>query len=45
MIGITETGLAELLNFIFNLFNANDQQLLANNVFLTGGCSQLPGIM
>lgn len=41
---MSETGVAELLNFVFNQFNTHDQQSLANNIFLTGGCSQLPGI-
>lgn len=44
MIGLGETGLAELLNFVFHSFNLKDQQLLADNVLLTGGCSQLPGM-
>ncbi|XP_023293865.2 actin-related protein 5 [Lucilia cuprina] len=44
MIGMSECGVAELLNFVFNLFNANDQQTLANNIFITGGCSKLPGL-
>ncbi|XP_055390427.1 actin-related protein 5 isoform X2 [Condylostylus longicornis] len=42
MIGSGEAGLAEVMDYIFKLFNADDQQLLADNVFLTGGCSQFP---
>lgn len=43
MVGICETGLAELLKFVFDTFSPDDQQRLADNVFITGGCSQLPG--
>lgn len=44
MIGMSECGVAELLNFVFNLFKPHEQQLLADNIFITGGCSKLPGI-
>ncbi|KAM7342723.1 actin-related protein 5 [Cochliomyia hominivorax] len=44
MIGMSECGVAELLNFVFNLFNPTEQQLLAENIFITGGCSKLPGL-
>lgn len=43
MIGMSETGLAELINFVFNAFPLEKQQMLAGNIFITGGCSQLPG--
>ncbi|XP_073848208.1 actin-related protein 5 [Musca autumnalis] len=44
MIGMYETGVAELLKFVFDNFAPEDQQTLADNVFITGGCSQLPGL-
>ncbi|XP_061391814.1 actin-related protein 5 [Musca vetustissima] len=44
MIGMYETGVAELLKFVFDNFSPEDQQTLADNVFITGGCSQLPGL-
>ncbi|KOB71321.1 Actin-related protein 5, partial [Operophtera brumata] len=36
-------GLAETLEYVFKQFTAEDQLLLANNVFITGGASQFPG--
>ncbi|XP_063386419.1 actin-related protein 5 [Cydia fagiglandana] len=44
MMGNLEAGLAETLEYVFKHFSAKDQLLLANNVFLTGGCSQFPGL-
>ncbi|XP_075166642.1 actin-related protein 5 [Haematobia irritans] len=44
MIGMSETGLSELLKFVFDTFDSNDQQCLASNIFITGGCSRLPGL-
>ncbi|XP_047992395.1 actin-related protein 5 [Leguminivora glycinivorella] len=44
MLGNLEAGLAETLEYVFKHFSAEDQLLLANNVFLTGGCSQFPGL-
>uniref|UniRef100_A0A1A9VW61 Uncharacterized protein n=1 Tax=Glossina austeni TaxID=7395 RepID=A0A1A9VW61_GLOAU len=44
MIGMSETGPAELINFVFNAFPLDKQQMLADNIFITGGCSQLPGL-
>ncbi|KAI9579045.1 hypothetical protein GQX74_005928 [Glossina fuscipes] len=44
MIGMSETGLAELIDFVFNAFPLDEQQTLASNIFITGGCSQLPGL-
>ncbi|CAK1555752.1 unnamed protein product [Leptosia nina] len=44
MMGNLEAGLAETMEYVFKHFNAEDQLLLANNVFLTGGCSQFPGL-
>ncbi|XP_055856097.1 actin-related protein 5 [Episyrphus balteatus] len=44
MIGSSECGLAELIDFVLKLFSPHEQLLLAQNVFLTGGCSLLPGL-
>lgn len=44
MIGSSECGLAELIDYVFKFFTPDEQLLLAQNVFLTGGCSLLPGL-
>ncbi|XP_037915292.1 actin-related protein 5 isoform X2 [Hermetia illucens] len=44
MIGSSEAGLAETIDFIFKMFTAEEQLLLATNVFLTGGCARFPGL-
>lgn len=43
MMGNLEAGLAEAMDYVFKHFSPEDQLLLANNVFLTGGASQFPG--
>lgn len=43
MMGNLEAGLAESMEYVFKHFTPEDQLLLANNVFLTGGASQFPG--
>lgn len=44
MIGSSEAGLAETINYVLKLFTSEEQLLLANNVFLTGGISKFPGL-
>ncbi|GAB0087989.1 Actin-related protein 5 [Sergentomyia squamirostris] len=44
MIGSTEAGLAETIDFVLKLFPADEQLLLANNVFLTGSCAMYTGL-
>lgn len=44
MIGSSEAGLAETIEFIFKMFTPEEQLLLATNVFLTGGCAKFPGL-
>uniref|UniRef100_A0A1B0GLC5 Actin-related protein 5 n=1 Tax=Lutzomyia longipalpis TaxID=7200 RepID=A0A1B0GLC5_LUTLO len=44
MIGSMEAGLAETIDFVLKLFPAEEQLLLANNVFLTGSCAKFPGL-
>lgn len=43
MIGSCEAGLAETIDFVLKMFPPNEQLILANNVFLTGGCANFPG--
>ncbi|XP_036333793.1 actin-related protein 5 isoform X1 [Rhagoletis pomonella] len=44
LIGCSEMGLAELIEFVLKLFPEGEQQRLVNNIFLTGGCSQFIGL-
>uniref|UniRef100_A0A336L8Y8 Actin-related protein 5 n=1 Tax=Culicoides sonorensis TaxID=179676 RepID=A0A336L8Y8_CULSO len=44
MIGCQEAGLAEIIDFVLKMFKPEEQLLLANNVFLTGGSSKFPGL-
>lgn len=43
MIGVSEAGLAELMDFVLHLFTPEEQKILAANVYVTGACSQIPG--
>ncbi|XP_028041509.1 actin-related protein 5 isoform X1 [Bombyx mandarina] len=44
MLGNLEAGLAETMEYLFKHFTPEEQLLLANNVFITGGSSQFPGL-
>ncbi|XP_037936479.1 actin-related protein 5 [Teleopsis dalmanni] len=44
MIGSSEAGIAELIDYVLKLFTPAEQLRLANNVFMTGGCAQFPGL-
>ncbi|KAH8381723.1 hypothetical protein KR093_011171 [Drosophila rubida] len=44
MIGCSEAGLAELIAFVLNFFTGEEQQRLANHVYLTGSCAQFRGL-
>ena len=44
MVGLVEAGLAEVIEYILKMFNEDDQQKLVDNVFLTGGAVNIPGI-
>lgn len=44
MIGSSEAGIVETIDFVLKLFTADEQLLLAENIFVTGGCAQLPGL-
>lgn len=43
MMGIQEAGLAETIDYVLKLFTAEEQQKLVNTIFVTGGCSKIPG--
>lgn len=43
LVGCPEAGLAELIEFVLRQFDAAEQQQLAENIFMTGGCAQFPG--
>ena len=43
MIGVSEAGLMELIGSVLKRFSALEQQQIVQNIFITGGCAQLPG--
>ncbi|GFY52042.1 actin-related protein 5 [Trichonephila inaurata madagascariensis] len=44
MVGIEQAGLAETIEMVLARYSLSDQQKLAENVFITGGCAKLPFI-
>ena len=44
MIGSDQAGLSEIIQFVLGKFSETDAEELANNVFLTGGLANLPGL-
>merc|ERR1719400_2241387 len=44
MIGSDQAGLSEIIQFVLGKFSEADAEELANNVFLTGGMANLPGL-
>lgn len=44
MVGIEQAGLAETIEMVLARYTLSDQQKLAENVFITGGCAKLPFI-
>nr|XP_042906536.1 actin-related protein 5 isoform X2 [Parasteatoda tepidariorum] len=42
MIGVEQAGIAETIEMVLARYNPADQQKLAENVFITGGCANLP---
>ena len=44
MIGSDQAGLSEIIKFVLNKFSEENADELANNVFLTGGLANLPGL-
>lgn len=43
MIGSSEAGIVETIDYVLKQFSTDEQLLLAQNVFLTGGCANLKG--
>lgn len=43
MIGSSEAGLAETIEYVLKLFTSIEQQQLVDNIFLTGGCAHFTG--
>lgn len=43
MVGCIDAGIMETIDFVLKQFTADDQLLLAKNIFLTGGCSNFRG--
>ena len=44
MMGLEEAGLAETIRFVLSLYSAEKQQRLAENLFVTGGVANVPGL-
>lgn len=44
MVGIEEAGLAETLAYVLKQYSPEKQNKLVSNIFLTGGCSAIPGL-
>ncbi|XP_031622283.1 actin-related protein 5 [Contarinia nasturtii] len=44
MIGISEAGITETIDYVLKQFSPEDQLLLAQNIFLTGGCANFKGL-
>ena len=44
MLGLNQAGLAETIQFVLCQYPAVAQQRLAQNVFLTGGVANIPGL-
>ena len=44
MIGSDQAGLSEIMQFVLGKFSDADADEMANNVFLTGGLANLPGL-
>lgn len=43
MIGSPEAGIAETIDFVLKQFSPDEQMLLVQNIYLTGGCSNFNG--
>jgi actin-related protein 5 len=44
MVGSSEAGLAEVIDFVLKMFTNEEKLALVNNIFLTGGCAKFKGI-
>lgn len=43
MIGSSEAGIIETINYVLKQFSTEEQQTLSQNIFLTGGCANFKG--
>lgn len=43
IIGSSEAGITETIDFILKQFSLDEQSLLVQNIFLTGGCANFKG--
>lgn len=43
MIGSSEAGIVETIDYVLKQFSSDEQLLLAQNIFLTGGWANLTG--
>lgn len=43
LIGSSEAGIVETINFVLKQFSAEEQSLLVENIFVTGGCANFKG--
>nr|XP_018898626.1 PREDICTED: actin-related protein 5 [Bemisia tabaci] len=44
MIGVSQAGIAETIEYILKQFNEETATNLVSNIFITGGCGNLPGL-
>nr|CAD7261787.1 unnamed protein product [Timema shepardi] len=44
-VGSPEAGLAETIEFVLKGYSVDVQALLVSNIFLTGGCASIPGLV
>nr|CAD7401660.1 unnamed protein product [Timema cristinae] len=44
-VGSPEAGLAETIEFVLKGYSVDVQSLLVSNIFLTGGCASMPGLV
>lgn len=40
-----QAGIAETVDYVVKLYDAETQQQLVKNIFVTGGCANLPGFV
>lgn len=45
MIGSSESGITETIDYVLKQFSPDEQLLLSQNIFLTGGCAKFKGEM
>lgn len=45
MIGSSEAGIIETINYVLKQFTDDEQLVLSKNIYVTGGCTQFPGLI